>query len=117
MQVFGVIVIGFILFCVYFIFKQIEFVVVSVNLYRKMVRQQDSMVKLLIDIRDNTKNYRLSAIDDNVESVEASDNFSQTYGQLRQPDVKQEAVTSFCYHCGEKLTGNPTQCLKCGKSL
>lgn len=48
---------GFIGFVIYFIFKILEFVIVSVNLYKKMVRRQDAMLKLLMDIRDNTKTF------------------------------------------------------------
>jgi hypothetical protein len=43
--------VGFILFCIYFILKQLQFVLVSVNLYKKMVNRQDAVVKLLLDIR------------------------------------------------------------------
>ena len=46
---------GFIGFVVYFIFKILQFVIVSVNLYKKMVNRQDATVKLLMDIRDSKK--------------------------------------------------------------
>lgn len=103
----GFIVVGFILFCVYFIFKQIEFVVVSVNLFRKMVHRQDAMVKLLIDIRDNTKNYRLSsAYEEDAGSTEASSYDNPTANR-----------PGFCHHCGENVPDNVAQCPSCWKIL
>ena len=41
----------------YVIFKQIQFILVSVNLYKKMVEQQAGMIDLLLDMRDNTKHF------------------------------------------------------------
>ena len=108
--VIGIIVIGFMLFCVYFIFKQIEFVVVSVNLYRRMVHRQDAMVKLLVDIRDNTKNYTLSPSDD--DSPEDDAESAEPSG-----DQEGDADPGFCFHCGEELPGKVPQCPKCGKKL
>jgi tRNA splicing endonuclease len=45
-------ILAFICFCIYFIFKQLEFVLKSINLYERMVSRQDMMVKLLKEIRD-----------------------------------------------------------------
>ncbi len=47
----GIILLAFIGFVIYFIFKQIEFVVKAINLYEKMIVRQDVMIKLLKDIR------------------------------------------------------------------
>ena len=111
--VIGIIVVGFILFYVYFIFKQIEFVVVSVNLYRKMVRRQDAMIKLLVDIRDKTTNYRLSDEDEDGDSQEEGD--AESAGV--SGDEEEADPCSFCFHCGEELPGKVPQCPKCGKRL
>lgn len=55
----ALVMVGLILLCfaVYVIYKQLEFVFVSVKLYRKMVQRQDAIVGLLLDIRDGTKHY------------------------------------------------------------
>ncbi len=52
-----VVFIGFVIFCIYFIFKQFQFILVSVNLYKKMVKQQIAITEILLDIRDHTKNF------------------------------------------------------------
>jgi hypothetical protein len=44
-------------FFIYFNFKVLQFVIQAINLYKKMVVRQDATIKLLMDIRDNTKNY------------------------------------------------------------
>jgi hypothetical protein len=43
------------IFVVYFLFKALGFVINATRLYRKMIDRQDSIIKLLIDIRDNSK--------------------------------------------------------------
>ena len=47
----GIIVLAFIGFVIYFIFKQLEFVIRAINLYEKMITRQDTMIKLLKDLR------------------------------------------------------------------
>lgn len=42
---------AFIGFVIYFIFKILQFVIQAVDLYKKMVERQDTMVKILVDIR------------------------------------------------------------------
>lgn len=54
--------IGFILFFGYFIFKQIQFYLVAVDLYKKMINREDLMIKLLLDIRDKTKRAKLDEL-------------------------------------------------------
>lgn len=50
-----VVSIGVMIFVVYFLFKALGFVINATRLYRKMIDRQDSIIKLLIDIRDNSK--------------------------------------------------------------
>ena len=45
------------IFIIYFIFKSLQFVIQAINLYKKMVIRQDATIKILLDIRDNTKHY------------------------------------------------------------
>jgi hypothetical protein len=55
--------VGLFLFSVYFVFKQLGFFINATRLYRRMIRRQDAIIKLLLDIRDNTKSADLSALD------------------------------------------------------
>ena len=50
-----VISIGIIIFVVYFLFKALGFVLNATRLYRKMIDRQDTIINLLLDIRDNNK--------------------------------------------------------------
>jgi hypothetical protein len=50
-----VVSIGVMIFVVYFLFKALGFVINATRLYRKMIDRQDSIIKLLVDIRDNSK--------------------------------------------------------------
>ena len=49
--------VGFLLFTVYVFVKSLEFVITATNLYKKIVNRQDAIIKVLIDIRDGTKQY------------------------------------------------------------
>lgn len=46
------------IFSIWYIYKQLEYWSVSERLFRKMRRRQDDMIKLLLDIRDNTKTFQ-----------------------------------------------------------
>lgn len=71
MKVVGLLVAGFVIFVIYYIFKQMQFVLTATNLYKKMVRRQDATIKLLIDIRDNTKQFdKLVTVDDKDDNLE-----------------------------------------------
>ena len=65
-----IITLGFLGFCIYFIFKILEFVIRAINLYKKMVSREDIMIKLLLDIRDNTKTVNSNDIDSLNDSQE-----------------------------------------------
>lgn len=54
LTVFVLVVLAFVGFVIYFIFKQIQFFIQAINLYKKMVERQDMMIKLLSDIKDKT---------------------------------------------------------------
>lgn len=100
-----VLILAIVVFVVYFYVKVIQFFLVSVNLFKKMVTRQDATVKLLLDIRNNTKTYTALIDGDDLNK----DDF----------DEKASAQTAdgFCYHCGAELTEQTDQCTKCGKKL
>jgi len=94
---------AFIVFVIYFIFKILQFVLVSVNLYKKMVRRQDATIKLLIDIRDNTKHFDKSATVDDKD-----DNF-------KEPQDEPEKYV--CGKCNAEVLFEDKVCPKCGTDL
>jgi len=134
----AIVVIGFILFCIYFIFKLLQFVIVAVNLYKKMVKRQDAIIKILLDIRDKTKSVKQkeiieqleeeSSVDDSyIESINkyesGIDNSSsdlinnyENEDEDKDNDVSEEPL-EFCYHCGAELKTKVKTCPKCGKKL
>jgi predicted PurR-regulated permease PerM len=52
-------IIIFIGFVIYFFFKILQFVVQATNLYKKILRREDTIIKILLDIRDNTKKVQI----------------------------------------------------------
>jgi hypothetical protein len=94
---------GFIGFVIYFIFKILQFVLVSANLYKKMVRRQDATIKLLIDIRDNTKQFDKSAtVDDKDDKFE---------------EPQDEPEKCVCGKCDAEVLLEDKVCPKCGTDL
>lgn len=81
---------AFIGFCIYFIFKQLEFVIRAINLYKKILNREDAILSVLLDIRDNTKKFSGSGSTD-TESVECT--------------------------CGAKLSGSDEFCPECGRKV
>ncbi len=91
---FGLLFAGFIFFCIYFIFKILQFVIQAIDLYKDMVVRQDMTIKLLKDIRDSTEN-RLD-----------SDSNQNPGKQIL-----------FCTKCGEKNIENTENCTSCGAKI
>lgn len=50
-----VIIGGIILFIVYFQIKAIQFTLTATNLYKRIIAREDIIIRLLVDIRNNTK--------------------------------------------------------------
>ena len=111
-------------FLLYLQFKIIEFILVAANLYRKMVRQQAAMVSLLVDIRDNTRQFDATqtATDDEASGTSLPEDLvEQVIPEGTQilviPKGAEALESEFCYHCGEILEGKVSVCPKCGKDL
>jgi len=132
--VLAVVVTAFILFSIYFIFKLLQFVIVSVNLFKKMVKGQDAIIKILIDIRDQTKviNYKKTVLqleeesdNDSLEAESKIENENdEDFNSLNNPArigppvyTTNEQFLEFCYHCGAELKKQVDACPKCGKKL
>ena len=85
-------ILGFMGFCIYFIFKQLQFVIQAINLYKDMVGRQDMMISLLRDIRETSK--------------------------LSQQSISARKKT-VCSKCGKQYEGDLTDqyCEECGTKL
>lgn len=99
LAILGIISFALTIFIIYFIFKILQFVVMAINLYKKMVNRHDAMLKLLLDIRDNTKKFEnlssSSEVIDNISSNEDDDGF-------------------ICEECKTVVPANAKSCPKCG---
>jgi predicted Zn-ribbon and HTH transcriptional regulator len=95
---------GFVGFAVYFFFKQLQFVLLSVNLYKKMVRRQETIIKLLLDIRDNTKKVEENSLQE--------DDDSMMNVNLTEKDLKR-----YCPSCNTFQDAGKPLCPKCGFNL
>ena len=116
----GIVCVGFFLFCIYFILKQLEYVLVSVNLFRKMVQRQDAIMRILIDMRDGTRGYRLSRGLEDPDDDEGDEPASIPYdATVSGDDSGAEAGDgAFCFHCGAELAGTARDvCPQCGKRI
>lgn len=90
----SLIAISFIIFSVYFTFKILQFVVTATNLYKKMINRQDAMIKLLFDIRDNTKKY---------ENLDG-----------KQIELVEDFETFMCESCKTEVPSSASVCPNCG---
>lgn len=77
-------ILAFIGFCIYFIFKILEFVIRAINLYEKIVTREDVIIQLLIDIRDNNKS--VSADDWSERPIENVEETEEDYTQEQELD-------------------------------
>jgi len=134
---------GFVGFSIYFIFKQLQFVIQAVNLYKKILYREEAIIKILLDIRDNTK-----IADVSMESLEEEppspagtnycpycqkyDSYFDANGNLFCPNCQKvldpaqskskraapahQAQISVCRGCGKRYEGNLSGqfCEACG---
>ena len=56
----ALVLLAFLGFAVYFIFKALQFVVQAIKLYKDMISRQDMMIRLLTDIKDSLRSERSS---------------------------------------------------------
>lgn len=124
---------AFVCFVIYFIFKQMQFVIQAINLYKKILYREEAIIKILLDIRDNTKNADIS-IDSLGESppshsgnnycpyCQKYDSYYDATGNLFCPNCQlvldpalskskraapaHQAQISVCRGCGKRYEGN-----------
>ena len=126
---------GFIGFCVYFIFKILQFVIQAINLYKDMIVRIDMIIKSLnaSDTRIDTiikllqpseraKNSTLER--DNKAKLSSSEDIEQNkidrakiekQKTLKNHRKNKKIIASGkCPECGESIDGDAVMCLECG---
>ena len=125
----SLIFIGIIMVAVMLCYEALQFIWKAIDLYKKMVQKEDEIIKLLIEIRENTK--KDSAITPKEEQVVEShkiidivkteaESLATASVDIREENNKKETVESkkkFCYHCGKELVEGTTTCPKCGAPI
>lgn len=99
-------ILAFIGFCIYFIFKILEFVIRSINLYEKILTREDVIIQLLIDIRDKNKSVNAADWSEIKEKQKALEGIKLSNCQLCKnafpsADIeiyKGKTVCPDCYH-------------------
>ena len=115
--IFTLIGFAFIIFNIYFIFKILQFVIMAINLYKKMVNREDAMIKLLIDIRDNTKKF-----DDKSLTSEKTNSIHNAINDHIYEKNKEEVILSkhkddgshLCDNCNADIPADAKFCPECG---
>ncbi|MBW6520875.1 MAG: hypothetical protein K0A99_07670 [Desulfoarculaceae bacterium] len=111
---------GFIFFCIYYIFKQMQFVIQAINLYKDMVVRQDAMLKILKDIRDTFSGKDKKYTPD-VEVATAYKDDSDNPETRKIADLQKTQQEMYdngdCPECGDKIGKNEERCLGCGAWL
>jgi len=97
--VFGLIFISFVIFVIYFIFKILQFVIQAINLYKKILNRQDAMLRILLDIRDNTKKY---------------ENINSYSDEIINTSSNEDDGTAVCENCKAVVPDNAKFCTNCG---
>lgn len=128
-------------FVIYFIFKQVQFVIQAINLYKKILYREEIIIKILLDIRDNTKIADVSI--DSLEELppipggknycpycQRYDSYFDATGNLFCPNCRKvldpamskraapahQTQISVCPGCGKRYAGNLSGqfCEACG---
>lgn len=97
----GIIILVYLIFTAYFIFKYFQFFIQATKLYKKMIVRQEAMLNLLLDIRDNTKNYSSQKFEDIEKSY------------FNEP----KEAFKICETCNTRLPVNLKHCPKCGNKF
>ena len=96
-----IVIAGLLIFILTTLFKSLQFTFTATNLYKKMINRQDLMVKLLIDIRDNTR----TAVVDDLEKLDSAAAGGTASGSLYCPSCQKSNGyqdvngDSFCPNC------------------
>ena len=90
---------GFFIFYLIFMFKMIQFYLNATSLYKKMILRQEATLNLLMDIRDNTKYYDPKMFEENDKDFESE---------------AERGVVKYCPVCNHKVPVIYRRCPQCG---
>ena len=94
---FAFISLAFVSFCVYFIFKSLEFVITATNLYRSMLSRLDLIVKLMSDQQKTTSTLsEQKRFTSTLDKNSVCPNCNKKYENI--------APGQFCEECGAQLS-------------
>ena len=117
--VLALIVLGFIFFAIYFIFKILQFVIQAINLYKDMVIRQDAMLKILKDIRNVSSGVNnqhapdievTTLYEDDPINTESQD---ETPTEFSPQEMQKMYDNGECPECGCKINKSQERCLEC----
>ena len=130
----GIVILAFIIFVIFFIFKALQFVISAVNLYKKIINREDTIIQLLLDIRDNTKKCEISRTISDETNTSSTDIRDQSYKKTNEKSegvninqaigyysVESEESTDgdsfFCDNCKADVPADAKSCPKCGTTF
>ncbi len=117
------VLLGLGVFFIYFIFKQIQFVLQAINLYKEILNREEAIIKLLIDIRDGTKRYSENMNESRPQNVMVNDfrgnvaNSGINLEKKAKPEENPFAKLKICSKCGSAQPSVKDKCVKCGSIL
>ena len=91
---------AFVGFVIYFIFKQLEFVIRAIKLYLRMISRLDMIIKLLAEIRGGPP-VAIPADEDPEDGIPAGTTPNKT--RCGSCGAISERGTKFCEQCGANL--------------
>lgn len=104
----AVVFLAFLGFSIYFIFKQIQFVIQAVDLYKAMVVRLDKVIELL---SQNPQNSNLIA---SITGAGRSPATVKANGaQNQQPETQAVGPVGVCPNCDARIPLTSTSCPKC----
>lgn len=129
LNIIGFLILAFITFVIYFVFKILEFVMQAINLYKKILNRQDAILVLLSDIRDNTKVFERNSInkaDSTITSrqndslrkcIKCNSEISSLYKRCPECGANLEEQIMHCEKCNAEIEPNTEFCQNCGEKL
>ena len=92
----GFISVGFLLFCIFFVFKQIQFYIQSVDLFKTMISNQEKILQQLIKSANNTpENQRIIAESKKIE--EQGEHSAQAARKMRLSTLNDRKACPTCF--------------------
>jgi ABC-type bacteriocin/lantibiotic exporter with double-glycine peptidase domain len=121
----GTVLVVLLVFSIIIFIKVITFILNAEDLYKKMIQKEEEIIKLLIEICDNTKKLtetqlqkKQSEIINKTITEENKSNTQQIVNnEVKDKEIPTKREQKFCYYCGKELSENTAICPKCGAPL